>query len=41
MGHAFFSVDRPAYRVVAANDGWELVAAIEAALESAPAELKV
>jgi len=26
-GHAFFAVDRPAYRVEAANDGWERVAA--------------
>jgi carboxymethylenebutenolidase len=26
-GHAFFSVDRPAYRVEAANDGWERIAA--------------
>jgi carboxymethylenebutenolidase len=25
-GHAFFSVDRPSYRVAAANDGWERVA---------------
>jgi carboxymethylenebutenolidase len=25
-GHAFFSVDRPAYRVAAANDGWDRVA---------------
>ena len=24
-GHAFFSVDRPAYRVAAANDGWEQI----------------
>jgi len=24
-GHAFFSVDRPAYRVEAANDGWERI----------------
>jgi carboxymethylenebutenolidase len=24
-GHAFFSVDRPAYRVEAANDGWEQI----------------
>jgi carboxymethylenebutenolidase len=24
-GHAFFSVDRPAYRVVAANEGWEKI----------------
>lgn len=24
-GHAFFSVDRPAYRVEAANRGWELI----------------
>jgi carboxymethylenebutenolidase len=26
-GHAFFSTDRPSYRVEAANDGWERVAA--------------
>jgi len=26
-GHAFFSVDRPAYRVAAALDGWERIAA--------------
>jgi carboxymethylenebutenolidase len=26
-GHAFFTVDRPAYRVAAANDGWERIAA--------------
>ncbi|MDQ1614721.1 MAG: carboxymethylenebutenolidase [Actinomycetota bacterium] len=26
-GHAFFAVDRPAYRVAAANDGWERIAA--------------
>lgn len=26
-GHAFFSVDRPSYRVAAANDGWEHIAA--------------
>jgi carboxymethylenebutenolidase len=25
-GHAFFSVDRPAYRVAAATDGWERIA---------------
>jgi carboxymethylenebutenolidase len=25
-GHAFFSVDRPSYRVHAANDGWERIA---------------
>jgi carboxymethylenebutenolidase len=25
--HAFFAVDRPAYRVEAANDGWERIAA--------------
>ena len=24
-GHAFFSVDRPSYRVAAANDGWEQI----------------
>ena len=26
-GHAFFAVDRPSYRVAAANDGWERVEA--------------
>jgi carboxymethylenebutenolidase len=26
-GHAFFSTDRPSYRVAAANDGWERIAA--------------
>lgn len=26
-GHAFFSADRPAYRVAAANDGWERISA--------------
>ena len=25
-GHAFFAVDRPSYRVAAANDGWERIA---------------
>jgi carboxymethylenebutenolidase len=25
-GHAFFAVDRPAYRVAAANDGWAKIA---------------
>ena len=25
-GHAFFAVDRPAYRVAAANDGWQKIA---------------
>jgi carboxymethylenebutenolidase len=29
-GHAFFAVDRPAYRVPAANDGWEKIAAFYA-----------
>ena len=29
-GHAFFAVDRPAYRVAAANDGWERIAAFYA-----------
>jgi carboxymethylenebutenolidase len=24
--HAFFAVDRPSYRVAAANDGWERIA---------------
>ncbi len=26
-GHAFFTVDRPSYRVAAANDGWERITA--------------
>jgi carboxymethylenebutenolidase len=26
-GHAFFSTDRPSYRVAAANDGWERITA--------------
>jgi carboxymethylenebutenolidase len=26
-GHGFFSVDRPSYRVAAANDGWERITA--------------
>jgi carboxymethylenebutenolidase len=26
-GHAFFAVDRPSYRVAAANDGWEQIGA--------------
>ncbi len=26
-GHAFFAVDRPSYRVAAANDGWQRIAA--------------
>lgn len=26
-GHAFFATDRPSYRVAAANDGWEKIAA--------------
>jgi carboxymethylenebutenolidase len=30
-GHAFFAVDRPSYRVAAANDGWEKIAAFFAA----------
>ena len=29
-GHAFFAVDRPSYRVAAANDGWERVAGLYA-----------
>ena len=29
-GHAFFSVDRPSYRVEAANDGWERIQAFYA-----------
>jgi carboxymethylenebutenolidase len=29
-GHAFFAVDRPAYRVAAATDGWEKIAAFYA-----------
>ncbi|MDQ2748622.1 MAG: dienelactone hydrolase family protein [Actinomycetota bacterium] len=30
-GHAFFAPDRPSYRVAAANDGWERIAAFYAA----------
>jgi carboxymethylenebutenolidase len=30
-GHAFFAVDRPSYRVAAANDGWERIASFFAA----------
>jgi carboxymethylenebutenolidase len=30
-GHAFFSPDRPSYRVAAANDGWEKITAFFAA----------
>jgi carboxymethylenebutenolidase len=30
-GHAFFGVDRPSYRVAAANDGWERITAFFAA----------
>jgi carboxymethylenebutenolidase len=26
-GHAYFAVDRPSYRVAAANDGWERISA--------------
>lgn len=29
-GHAFFAVDRPSYRVAAANDGWERIGAFYA-----------
>ena len=29
-GHAFFAVDRPAYRVAAANDGWQRIASFYA-----------
>ena len=29
-GHGFFAVDRPAYRVAAANDGWDKIAAFYA-----------
>lgn len=29
-GHGFFAVDRPSYRVAAANDGWERIAAFYA-----------
>jgi carboxymethylenebutenolidase len=29
-GHGFFAVDRPAYRVASANDGWERIAAFYA-----------
>jgi carboxymethylenebutenolidase len=36
-GHGFFAVDRPSYRVEAANDGWEKIAAFYAEhLSSAP-----
>jgi carboxymethylenebutenolidase len=31
-GHAFFAVDRPSYRVEAANDGWERIAAFFATI---------
>ena len=34
-GHAFFAVDRPAYRVAAANDGWERIEAFLAKYLSA------
>jgi carboxymethylenebutenolidase len=30
-GHAFFAVDRPSYRMAAANDGWERIADFYAA----------
>jgi carboxymethylenebutenolidase len=30
-GHAFFAVDRPSYRVEAANDGWERIGSFYAA----------
>jgi carboxymethylenebutenolidase len=30
-GHGFFAVDRPSYRVAAANDGWERIAEFYAA----------
>jgi carboxymethylenebutenolidase len=30
-GHGFFAVDRPSYRVAAANDGWEKIVAFFAA----------
>jgi carboxymethylenebutenolidase len=30
-GHGFFATDRPSYRVAAANDGWEKIAAFYAA----------
>ena len=29
-GHAFFAFDRPSYRLAAANDGWERIAAFYA-----------
>jgi dienelactone hydrolase len=29
-GHDFFAVDQPSYRVAAANDGWERIAAFYA-----------
>jgi carboxymethylenebutenolidase len=35
-GHAFFAVDRPSYRVAAANDGWERIAAFYAAHLTSP-----
>ena len=34
--HAFFAVDRPSYRVAAANDGWEKIAAFFAAHLTSP-----
>jgi carboxymethylenebutenolidase len=34
-GHAFFSTNRPAYRVEAANDGWERIEAFFGALPGA------
>ena len=37
-GHAFFSVDRPAYRVAAAADGWQRVGAFLARHLAAPVE---
>lgn len=36
-GHAFFAVDRPTYRVVAANDGWQQIETFYATYLSTPA----
>jgi carboxymethylenebutenolidase len=35
-GHSFFSVDRPSYRVAAANDGWERITDFYGRYLSAP-----
>ncbi|SOD73845.1 carboxymethylenebutenolidase [Jatrophihabitans sp. GAS493] len=37
-GHAFFAVDRPSYRVAAANDGWERIEAFFATHLAAASE---